>query len=453
MGVQNDVVQEGPSAKRPRMEDSDWPIKKSEYASKVLKDIYLDEKTADVHFICGIENERIGAHKNVLSKSSPVFDAWFYGSLACDKRLPETPSHVFKIFLKFCYSDEVTFNPNTITEVMELLHEYQMNDSLKLCGECWADHMTIEDVCRAYHWAIHFEMAEFKEFCERKISAHPLLVFETSGFRSCEHTVIDHILQLDTILCEEWLVLKAALNWAKNACERDKLDENDMNNMRKYLKDSLYRIRFKSMKLDQFREIMDSKDELFTDAEDYEEIIRLLSTVTNLKTNRFNANRRLKSFSWNEKRVLECNLWSAEKLRRQLESNFATTTTITSKNRAILLGGFFCSPVFRYNDYYNPAHISITITQCQGNSSKDIFTSPNMQIISEEELYIDLTTNPIVIRPEYRYSIRYACNSNYQIFYNNFTFDPEIKLDKETTIKVETVQGDAIIKRFKFNLL
>lgn len=174
-----------------------------------------------MHIICGTENERIPAHKNVLSKSSPAFDTMFYGSLAndCDKRLLETPPHVFKSFLQFCYSDEVILHPNTITEVMKLLHEYEMSDCLKICGDCWADHMTIEDVCYAYHWGIHFEMAEFKEFCERKISAHPLLVFETTGFRSCEHTVIDHILQLDTLLCDEWLVLKAALNWASNACE------------------------------------------------------------------------------------------------------------------------------------------------------------------------------------------------------------------------------------------
>lgn len=334
---------------------------------------------------------------------------------------------------------------------MKLLHEYEMNDSLKLCGDAWADHMTIEDVCRAYHWAIHFDMDELKKFCERKIGAHPLLVFETEGFRSCEHTVIDHILQLDTLMCEEWLVLKAALNWASNACESNG-EPTDMNNRRKYLKNSLYRIRFKSMNLDQFCEIMDSNDQLFSDAGDYEEVIRLLSK-TALKTDRFNANERLKSFVWNQERVTECNLWSAEKLNRVVENIKYVFTSIKS-NRSVLLGGFYCSPVFRY-DSTNPVEISFTIQEFLGNISKDIFTL-SKKTISEEELYIDLTMNPIVLRPEYRYNIKYVCNAN--IVYNNFTFDPKMKLDNETTIEVESngynnVYSRAIIKRFKFNLL
>lgn len=449
MEVQN--VQEQPLAKRPRLEDLVWPIKINEYASKVFKEIYLDEKSADAHFICGTENERIPAHKNVLSKSSPAFDTMFYGSLAndCDKRLPETPPHVFKTFLQFCYSDEVILNPNNIIDVMKLLHEYEMNDSLKLCGECWADNMTIDDVCYAYHWAIHFDMDELKEFCERKISAHPLLVFETTGFRSCEYTVIDHILQLNTLLCDEWLVLKTVLKWASDACERNNEDANDMNNMRTYLKNLLYRIRFKSMSLDQFREILDSNDKLFTNAQDYEEIFRLLSKVTVLKTDRFNGNERLQSFSWNQKRILESNLWSAEKLTR-IRNHFSYIETEITSNRSILLGGFYCSPIFQ-RDSTNSVNISITIRQKFGNNSKDIFTLPNMSVISEEELYIDLTTNPIVIRPEYQYFIKYECNA--YIMYNNFSFGPEIKLDKETTVKVQINGSNAIIKRFKFNLL
>lgn len=125
MEASNNQEGEGPSAKRPRLEDVVWPTKKCDFASNVFKKIYLDEKSADAHFLCGAEEERIPAHKNVLSKSSLVFDTMFYGSLAndSDKKLPETPPQVFKTFLRFCYSDEVNLNPSTITEVMKLLHE------------------------------------------------------------------------------------------------------------------------------------------------------------------------------------------------------------------------------------------------------------------------------------------------------------------------------------------
>lgn len=69
-----------------------------------FKHLYLDEKSADVYFLCGPEFERVPAHKSILCEASDVFKCMFYGPIAekGDKRLPESVE-VLQEFLKFCY--------------------------------------------------------------------------------------------------------------------------------------------------------------------------------------------------------------------------------------------------------------------------------------------------------------------------------------------------------------
>lgn len=125
---------------------------------------YLDDKTADVFFRCGPDRERIPAHKSVLARASHAFYAMIYGPNAeeGDKELLTTSPAAFKAFLQFCYTDEVKLNMGNITEVMGLAHEYQMTDCLEVCGEFWTQHLTIEDICWALHWAIHYDVDTLK---------------------------------------------------------------------------------------------------------------------------------------------------------------------------------------------------------------------------------------------------------------------------------------------------
>lgn len=444
--------QEEPSAKRIKVDDVAWNVIKSDYASEVSKKNYLDEKTADVFFVCGSEAERIPAHKSVLSKSSPVFDAMFYGPNATetDKRFPETSPNVFIDFLQFCYSDDVKLNPDNITKVMGLLHEYQMTECLTRCGECWADHMTVDDVCLAYRWAIHFEMEKLKEHCERKICAHPQLVFKTLGFISCEHIVLDHILQLDTLLCNESFVLESCLNWARYACEingEDSPDEIKMDNMRKYLKLSLYRIRFSSMTLVQFREIMDSEDELFTDATDYEEIIRLISQSKKLKTGRFNPNPRASNISWKENRVKECSSKSAPNDYSSGSFNVCDVRIVS--NRAVLLGEIICFPICSNT---NTQTFTLKIQQRTFNA-KEVHNQQE-ESRPHSEICFNFANNPVVMWPNVPYDISLQCNRSCSYTFAHI-YDEEIELDADTIITVKSLSLNyySIVKKFKFNLL
>lgn len=447
------------SSKRKRFEaggtaDEQSGSSKSGFALKISRKQYLDEKTADVYFVCGRQRERVPAHKSVLSKASDAFDRMFYGPMMeeGDVLLPETSPDAFRDFLKFCYLDEVNLNLEHIVEIMDLTNKYCMPECLAVCGSFWAKNLSLDDICWAYHWAIFYQESEFKEFCERKISAYPQLVFESSSFLRSDHTVLDHILQLDSLLCDETIVFGACLEWARSACERADLNSNDINNLRIYLKDSLYKIRYGSMSAQEFRDHMDKYDGIFTDVKEYEDVIRMLSGSTELKTGQFNPNPRTTNiFQWDDSRVYKC------KLNNNNSSMF-------SSNKPMLLGGFNCAPISAATNWRS-TQVDMAITEepkaknAETTVPKVIFTK-KVKLDAKDETYVDLaeTGESIIIKPEFKYRINFkptnpSISGDFYAFYHC----REVKLDDETTIQFPHYTDDgedrAIIKRFKFNRL
>lgn len=447
-----------PSTKRKRVEtggsiDEPATSSKSGFASKIFRRQYLDEKTADVYFICGRKQERVAAHKSVLSKASDAFDRMFYGPMAeeNDVKLPETTPDAFKDFLQFCYLDEVNLNLEHIVEVMDLTNKYCMPECLAVCGAFWAKHLTFDDICWAYHWAIFYQEREFIEFCERKISAYPQLVFESTSFLRCDHVVLDHILELDSLLCDETVVLEACLEWARNACIRDALNPNDMNNLRIFLQDSLYKIRYSSMTATEFREHMDSYDGFFTDVKEYEDVIRMLSGSKQLKTGRFNPNSRLTNiFQWDESRVFKCKL---------MNNN---NSSVFCSNKPMLLGGFYCAPISEATNWRN-TQVDMTITEEPKGVGGEktipkVILAKQIKLDAKEETYVEFTESgePIIIKPEFMYRINFKPISSSDLPYYAIYRSREIKLDDETVMQFPQEGNDedrAIIKRFKFNRL
>lgn len=81
--------------------------------------IFNKEILSDVHFVVGKGNlqQRIPAHKFVLSVGSAVFDAMFNGAMATTSEeieLPDVEPAAFLALLRFLYSDEVQIGPETV---------------------------------------------------------------------------------------------------------------------------------------------------------------------------------------------------------------------------------------------------------------------------------------------------------------------------------------------------
>lgn len=435
-------------------------IQKSAFALNVSKRQYLDEKTADVYFCCGPNRERIPAHRSVLSRASDAFYAMIYGPNAedGDKELLTTSPEAFKIFLQFCYTDEVNLKVEHITEVMGLAHEYQMNECLDACGKFWAQHLTINDICWAYHWAIHYDVDGLKEFCERKISACPETLFKTTGFLSCEYIVFDHILSIDSLVCFELSVLEACLAWGQNACKRNGLDITQSENLRSQLKDSLYKIRFGSIDIKDFAQFTDTNPQLFNNSEDYEDIIRLFAGCKTLKTNRFNAEpRTMNIFTWDSVQHLKLDI-IAEPWEQRITCTSKNTINL-SANCPVLFGGFECTTILGTKHDSNPcATMCVTIVEMYKHHKRELLCEKYL-LNSKSETFVDLHQRPFVMNPEYEYRIYLKMDNDVHVEYRMFEIENEYKLGENIIITIDTdvygigIDFNSIIKRFHFNSL
>lgn len=217
--------------------------------------------------------------------------------------------------------------------------------------------------------------------------------------------------------------------------------------------DSLYKIRFGSMTVREFREHMDSNDGLFTDVKEYEDIIRLLSGSMDLKTGRFNPNSRCSNiFLWNEDQALECRM------------NYAYSSVFIS-NKPILLGGFYCAPISEVTKWRN-TQVDMTITEEPKDKTVDKsmpkpILSKQIKLSVKEETYVELSgedEHPIVIKPDFKYRINFkpSTPTNDAFVLTLYNHCREIELGPEIKIQFpqETSGEDrSVIKCFKFNRL
>lgn len=130
---------------------------------------------------------------------------------------------------------------------------------------------------------------------EREISIHCEKIFKTGDSLWCSFKVLGHILDLDTLLCDESLVLAACMNWARHKCEQNGKDKNDAENLREYFIDDsngvnlLHKIHYSSIPRDELPIHVDELGKLFPDASEREDVMLLLLGSKNLKTGKFST--------------------------------------------------------------------------------------------------------------------------------------------------------------------
>lgn len=368
---------------------------------------HLDKTTADVYFVCGEHGERIPAHKTVLSRKSDVFEATFFGETASEtyQNLLEHSPEAFKDFLQFFYQlNEITLRFEYITEVIDLIKKYNTHEYLRICETFLIQSFTIEKCCLIYGWSIFYELNDLKNVCENQIRDHPRLVFETTGFVHCEHYILDHILQMDAIVCDESVIFEACLNWARNKCEQNGLYPNRMKNLRQYLKNSICKIRFDSLKMENIKKYPDIA-ELFEDSGDYDHINRLASGIKDVNNERFHLSPRF---------VAE---WK-EIPNARMFCTFAATGKVTLK-------GIYFAPVMRkasdfmklfrsvpvinkigtYIKRKNVSFKMVIFRRIDGKKTFNAFCEVIFNPNEDKECYVDLTAHDIKITPGFIYTI------------------------------------------------
>lgn len=198
------------------------------YSEQICSKLYLDEETADVHFIFGTGDSRmkIPAHKMLLAKGSDVFHKMFYGDFKKPNEIEvvDVSADAFKCFLQYFYLNAIDLSMNHIEELMYLADFYMTKKFYDICVPFLRDNSKTRDICLIDDLAIKYELPNLKAFCELKIREDLPGIFASDAFHSCSYDVLKHILSIKVQNCDHKSVFDACMAWSMQKCLDDGLD-------------------------------------------------------------------------------------------------------------------------------------------------------------------------------------------------------------------------------------
>lgn len=237
---------------------------------------YLNESSADVHFICQSDDRQsevhVPAHKIVLASKSETFQTMFYGSLPekGDVKLQSLTASAFKEFLQMFYFNEVVVTMENVDQVVDLSKQYQTEHGLSICGNFLKENLSTDNFIKFYEMALLYELAELKSFCE--ISA-PVLLGRKEIVKSTRNE-LKHILQIKQLYVDMDL-LDVCVQWAQNARAERKIGPGSMDEIVQEIGDLIEYFDFPSMPQDKMQQVLDTFDAILT-KDTYKQIIAIL---------------------------------------------------------------------------------------------------------------------------------------------------------------------------------
>lgn len=191
-----------------------------------------------------------------------------------------------------------------------------------------------------------------KKLCEANIIVYTSSVLASDSFVRCNQTVLKHILEMESLQCDEAAIFRACLEWATFACKKNGLDENKVENKREVMGDRLYLIHFGAMNAAEFAQLSRSHKTLFTS----EELVELFFATTTGENEsiKFKSNPRSPiEWKWNKDRKILCTR-NMKRLAEVLHQIQKVESVWFSSNKLVLLREltlpkFICSERFDYN--------------------------------------------------------------------------------------------------------
>ena len=257
------------------------------------KFIFNNDLFSDVKFVIGKNDSESGensqgkrrkqvipAHKLVLSIGSPVFEAMFYGKLAETSDSIELPDCDYESLLelfRYMYSDEVNLSGSNVMGVLYLAKKYMVPSLADKCTQYLQDQLDASNVFSILPSAQKYEEMKLVDRCWKVIDEETEEAVKSDGFWTIERSLLEAVVERDTLTIKEINLFKAVDLWATKECERQGLAA-DGPVKRKILGEELIkRVRFPTMKQEDFAGVvLDS--EILTPKE-IVSIIKYLSSV------------------------------------------------------------------------------------------------------------------------------------------------------------------------------
>lgn len=198
--------------------------------------LFNNELLSDVNFVVKTSssenNDRISikkckmiipAHKFVLAIGSPVFFAMFYGKLAEKKDSIDVVDCEYESLLelfRFLYSDEVNFNPDNVMQVLYLAKKYLVPALVDKCIEYLEQILDGSNVFSMIDCSRTFDDKKLMEKCWCVVDKCAEDAVKSSSFITIEKSVLETLVERDTLMIKELELFKAVDKWAKKECER-----------------------------------------------------------------------------------------------------------------------------------------------------------------------------------------------------------------------------------------
>ncbi len=209
----------------------------------------------------------LSAHKFILSISSPVFYTMFYGEL------PETGDSIeladceyatLLEFVRFLSSDEANLSGSNVLQVLYLAKKYMVPSLADKCREFLENHLYPSNVFSVLPVAELHEDKTLIDHCWKLIDRQTKVALESA--ESIERSVLEAIVERDTLNIKEIELFTAVSRWAVNECKKQGL-ESGGKVMRRVLGDRVIKaIRFPVMSEADFTSVV-VKSEILTTEE------------------------------------------------------------------------------------------------------------------------------------------------------------------------------------------
>lgn len=214
------------------------------------------EIMADVHFMVGTppHQQKIPAHKFVLSVGSAVFDAQFNGPMATqeeDVEIPDVEPAAFISLMRFLYSDEVKICSDSVMTTLYAAKKYAVPALEKQCVEFLKRNLSSDNAFMLLTQARLFDEPQLAALCLETIDKNTHEALQADGFTDIDLETLCCVLERDTLGIREFKLFASVCRWAESECTRKTLPPTP-ENQRSVLGRALRLIRFPLMSVEEF---------------------------------------------------------------------------------------------------------------------------------------------------------------------------------------------------------
>jgi len=226
----------------------------------------------------------IPAHKFVLSISSPVFEAMFYGELAetTDSiELPDCEYDSLLELLRYMYSDELNLSGSNVMGLLYLAKKYMVPSLADKCTEYLQGNLDPSNVFSILPSAQKYDEKNLVDQCWKVIDKQTEKAVRSDAFVTIERSLLEEVVERDTLCISEVDLFNEIMQWATKESEKQGLVA-DGQVKRRILGEKIVKgIRFPVMTHEEFASVvLDSK---ILTLDEVTDIVKSLSSVRDVQ--------------------------------------------------------------------------------------------------------------------------------------------------------------------------